>query len=88
MESNENCSLCRVCQADHKALGAKLIGIADARLYNTRFELGRKVDYDLYRLLRAYRPILKDICKGENCNFCYGTSIEGVLERIKILTVL
>lgn len=81
------CGPCDSCEDTLAGLNAKVISIADNRLYNTRFELGRKVDYPLFTLFRFYRGILKDICAESDCD-CYGTDEEKakIIERIKILT--
>jgi len=86
-QDNEICSTCNICSDVQQSLRDKLIDIADAKLYNARFELNRFVDFELYLLLRAYSPMVKNICKDMNCNFCYGWDTESVIERVKILTV-
>ena len=88
VQNNESCSLYNQCEEVTKSLNNKLIVIADAQLYNTRYELNRKVDYELYLLLRQYKKYLADICSGANCNYCYGGVPEDIIERCKILTVL
>lgn len=85
-QSNEPCSLCNQCEDIQSGLNRRLIGIADARLYNIRYELDRPVAYGLYKALRFYKRAVSDICIDETCNFCYGSNLENVLERAKILT--
>ena len=84
--TNDPCSLCNQCEDIQKSLNNKLIRIADARLYNIRFGLGRPVAYGLYKAIRYYRRAVKDICSGETCDFCYGTNLENILERAKIIS--
>jgi hypothetical protein len=81
------CGPCDSCEDTLAGLNAKVISIADSRLYNIRYELGRPVDYPLFTLFRFYREVLKDICNEADCD-CYGTDVEKakIIERIKILT--
>ena len=87
-QNNESCSLSSQCEDVKRSLNNKLISIADAQLYNTRYELGREVDYNLYILLRHYKKYVSDICSNANCGYCYGGVPESILERSKILTTL
>lgn len=68
----KDCTTCEACEEILGRLNAKLIAIGDTRLYNIRFELGRKVDYDLYKLLLFYKKVLTDICNEDECD-CYYT---------------
>ncbi len=52
----------------------KLISIADARLYNIRFELNKSVDYHKYKLLKFYKKVAKDLCADVDCG-CYTNSV-------------
>ena len=83
---NENCFNCEPCNNIQGRLNAVLINIADAQLYNTRFELNREVDYDLYELIIFYKGVLSNLCKGDNCDWCYGWNTEDILERARIIS--
>lgn len=85
MDSNQPCTLCNQCVEIQAALDRRLIGIADARLYNIRYGLDRPVYYGLYKALRFYRKAVKDICENNNCDLCYGPNLENVLERARTL---
>lgn len=82
----EKCSYCSQCESIKKEINQSLINVADARLYNIRFDLDRYVNYGLYRALRFYKGVIDDICSGENCNFCYGENLENILERARIIS--
>lgn len=73
MELNTDCSTCESCEDTLKGIDYKLISITDKLLYNTRFELNRVVDRDLFRLLSFYKEVLSDICDDEDCG-CYYTA--------------
>lgn len=81
------CAICESCEATIAAINNKIAAIADNRLYNIRYELGRIVDYPMFTLLAFYKKVLKDICTDSDCD-CYGTEEDKVkiIERIKILT--
>lgn len=64
-----NCKICEPCNVLPE-INAKLISIADKKLYNTRYELNRKVDYGLFSLLMFYKGVAEDICKEQDCG-CY-----------------
>jgi len=84
---NEQCSLCNQCEELDKALKLKIIEIADARLYNIRYELNRPVYYGLYKALRFYSHAVGDICSGNTCDFCYGSDLESILEKARMISV-
>jgi hypothetical protein len=85
-QTNEPCSFCNQCVDIQAALDKKLIGIADARLYNIRFGLDRPVYFGLYKALRFYRKAVKDICENNACGFCYGSNLENVLEKARMIS--
>lgn len=82
-----NCGTCDSCEDTIAALDSKIIGVADNRLYNIRYELNRKVDYGVFALYSFYKGVLRDICSGSDCD-CYGEQLDKdkIIERIKILT--
>ena len=79
-----DCTTCEACEEILGRLNTKLIAIGDARLYNIRFELGREVDYDLYKLLLFYKGVLTDICDGNDCD-CY--TVDGCSPTNVTMTV-
>ena len=83
---NEPCSLCNQCEEIEAGLNRKIISIADARLYNIRYGMDRKVAYGLFKALRYYKEAVHNICEGNTCDFCYGQDLESILERARILT--
>ena len=81
------CGTCDSCEDTIAALDGKIIGVADSRLYNIRYELTRKVDYGMFALYSFYKRVLGDICSGSHCD-CYGEQPDKdkIIERIKIPT--
>ena len=81
------CGTCDSCEDTIAALDGKIIGVADSRLYNIRYELTRKVDYGMFALYSFYKRVLGDICSGSYCD-CYGEQPDKdkIIERIKIPT--
>lgn len=67
---------CESCSDMLKQLNYKLVSITDNELYNSRFELDRKVDWCLFDLLVFYKTALEDIYSGNNCD-CYTTKTRG-----------
>ena len=75
MSLNNDCTTCQSCEDTLKSLNYKISSISDKLLYNTRFELGRPVDKDLFRLLQFYKGVLEDICSDSDCG-CYYTAVQ------------
>jgi len=73
---NNDCSICETCEDTLKGIDYKLISIVDKLLYNTRFELNRVVDRNLFKLLSFYKEVLEDICDDEDCG-CYYTPLQS-----------
>jgi len=85
MSTKTACLNCDPCLSV-SAINKSLISIADKRLYNTRYELNRFVDYDLFRLLVFYKDAAKAICEGTT-NDCYDpVTDQDIIERTRILT--
>lgn len=69
-----DCNSCNPCDLVSD-INRSLIRIADARLYNIRYELDRPVDYYMYKMLKFYKPIAQEICDGTDCG-CYSGGVE------------
>lgn len=70
MSLSSNCTTCDSCEDILRGINAKLTSIADNLLYNTRYELNREVDRDLFTLLVFYKQVAEDLCNDEDCG-CY-----------------
>ena len=80
MSLKSNCNTCDICDL-LVDLNQGLINIADARLYNIRYELDRPVDYEKYRLIKFYKRVAQDICNNADCG-CYTTSSLPLNRRV------
>lgn len=78
--------MCNQCESLQDSLNKKLIGIADARLYNIRFGLDRPVYFGLYKAIKFYKQAVKDICKTNGCDLCYGSNIEDIFEKARLIS--
>lgn len=96
MNKKSNCTNCDACDTI-ETINGKISSIADKRLYNIRYELGREVDYPLYTLLKFYKELLES-----NCNNCedgsgftpcvFGSNalekevtLQNIVERVRML---
>lgn len=81
MSKNKDCSTCQSCEDILKNLDRKLISIADALLYNTRFGLNRPVDRNLFRLLVFYKEVLTAECSDTSCG-CFTVETPSCVQEI------